>query len=513
MTDYSSKIESIDKIIQDKIELLKKKIPGMVIAIAQEEKLIYNKNYGYADIENQIAPNMDTVFRIGSITKNFTAIGIMQLWEQGKFKLDDSVNDYLPKQSHIKVKKNWPKVTFRHILTHTSGLARINTLTGLFRPGYGMFIRRKKLNNETQNLKEKHNRNYKTYFPPGSKYAYSNIAYSYLGYLIEILSGEKWVDYIKRNIMEPLEMKNSYTSQTLEKKPNEAVGYSAKKGKFSIRDWMVKNFPCGGIYSTANDMIKFGNMLSNQGKCDNGSGYLLKPETFQLMIKPHYATHEIFEDQSSVGYGFRNDISNGVKMIWHTGGMFGFNADLTVFHKEKITICVLTNMTAIFGSATSLLLSNEIICHLTGENLKKSDIFKGNAVSVKNLKKFTGYYGPSLGNLTHLTNMDLYTSGGDIKIKINKDENLVLYRFFGAGRKGIILYPTKNPLIFEFPIKSGYGFNNKGRFVFIQNEKGKIIELRGNFLKEKKNNFFLSARFFVYLSIISLVIGIFLIIL
>ena len=170
--NFKAKIPLIDRILQKEFE--KRKIPGCSIGIFHNQTLIYYHGFGVANIEDSIPVTKNTIFRLASVTKIFTTLGIMQLLEQGKIKsLDDPVNDYLTKGKVIPKNKEWPAITFRHLLTHTSGIGELPKLSYAFRrplKGFGMAVKGKDVS--VPRLSELHNEDINVPIKPGEKYAY-----------------------------------------------------------------------------------------------------------------------------------------------------------------------------------------------------------------------------------------------------------------------------------------------------------------------------------------------------
>ncbi len=185
--------------------------PGLAIGIVHDGKLIWGKGYGFADIEAKTPVTLDTLFRIASITKTFTATAIMQLYEEGKLRLDDRVCDYL----------DWfdlhhgdaPRMTIRNLLTHTSGLPRDATI-----PHW--------TDNKFQTWDElvEATKQRKLILPPDKDFSYSNLGYSLLGRIVEVVSGDSWADYIQSHILAPLKMTDTLVIPTGDE-ANLATGY------------------------------------------------------------------------------------------------------------------------------------------------------------------------------------------------------------------------------------------------------------------------------------------------
>jgi CubicO group peptidase (beta-lactamase class C family) len=142
MADYKARLEGLEERIVTHLEEKKSRIPGLAIGIYQGDRQIYFQGIGHAHLATRTPITPTTVFRLASISKVFTTIGIMQLRDQGKFQLDDPVNNYLPNGKVLKRHPNWPEVTFRHLLTHRSGIGELPKKSDLFKaPGFGMNIK------------------------------------------------------------------------------------------------------------------------------------------------------------------------------------------------------------------------------------------------------------------------------------------------------------------------------------------------------------------------------------
>ena len=129
-------LENMDNILSEAVN--EHKLPGLAVGIIKDGELLYTRGMGYVDLENRVPVTEETVFRIGSISKTFTVAGIMQLYEQGKLGLDDPVNDYLKDYKVLHDDPNAPPVTFRHMITHTSGIGETRNLMDVFKPVMGL---------------------------------------------------------------------------------------------------------------------------------------------------------------------------------------------------------------------------------------------------------------------------------------------------------------------------------------------------------------------------------------
>ncbi|MFC1898091.1 serine hydrolase [Candidatus Cloacimonadota bacterium] len=292
---------------------------GTVI-IAENDKIIYRNTFGLANRDFQIPNSFETRYNIGSITKTFTALAIMQLIEAGKLKTTDTLADYLP-DCPIPEKND---ITIHHLLTHSSGLYDYANDEVIF---------------ETLQIREIEEFIPFVYgqgllFQPGEDLSYSSGGYILLGAIIEKISGLKYSDYLEQNIFKPASMYNSALLYAEDVSPNKAEGYKQlNKEKFENRKLL--DFPgssAGGIYTTAADLLKYFQALVDTK--------LLSNENINLMLTPNMK-----QDQKSEipAYGWWITYINNQKAIFHTGGTPGFSSSLYHFPDQNYTAIVLSN--------------------------------------------------------------------------------------------------------------------------------------------------------------------------
>src|SRR5215468_7954854 len=258
-------------------QLRNRNIAGAVISVVKDGQVLFQKGYGFADVENRKPVLSDqTLFRPGSISKLFTATAVMQLVEQGKLDLDRDVNDYLD----FSIPKTYPDpVTLRQLLTHTGGFEE--TLKNLFvAHGSDMKPLRTYLVNEMP----------ARIFPPGKIPSYSNYGFTLAGYIVERVSGENFERYIENQILKPLRMNNSTFDQPLPAQlaPQMSKGYLSASKK--PRDFeFVQEEPAGALSTTAADMTRFMLAFLQDGAVDGVS--ILKPETVRQMEARQFEFH------------------------------------------------------------------------------------------------------------------------------------------------------------------------------------------------------------------------------
>jgi hypothetical protein len=331
---------------------------------------------------------------------------------------------------------------------------------------------------------------------PGTKYAYCNYGFSLLGYLIEVISGMDYVEYIRTNILDPLEMQHSDFLRSKRVRNFEAVGYAVKgKSLKPATYWQGIIKPAGMLYSNVEDMAKFAQMLLSGG--DYKGRQILKKATLDECWIPQYSTHPHFKDSHAIGLAFQLFLANGVKIVEHNGATSGFISAFTLIPTENISIIVFGNLDEIFRPDETLRVKNLVLWKLLGIQPLAEKSYQQPLPS--NSPCFIGYYGPYPGPLT---NTRVLQSGIDFKLT-QKQDHLALKGLFG---KPITLYPTQDPLIYIHPLKPGDGVNNHREFAFETDENGQITHINWAFMRLRKNSFFATFRFKLYL-LLSLIIG------
>jgi CubicO group peptidase (beta-lactamase class C family) len=294
------------------------KAVGLSIAVARGDKLLVAKGYGFADLEHKTPATADTVYRIGSITKQFTAVAILQLAERGRLQLTDDLRRYVP-EFPAKPKP----VTLEHLLTHTSGIANYTDVKDWLEIGAKPMPRAQLLARFVDKPLE---------FDPGTRWEYSNSNYYLLGMVIEAVTKRPYADVIRDQLLVPAGMRASgYCSEAM---PHHAQGYSLKGGepKPALPVDMAHPFAAGALCATVTDMIAWQRALD--------TGKLLRPETLARM-----RTQATLADGKPTGYGyglFLGEIE-GHHRVGHGGGINGFTSMLARYPDDDLTIAVLAN--------------------------------------------------------------------------------------------------------------------------------------------------------------------------
>ncbi len=283
------------------------------VLVMKQNKVLLKKGYGLADREWNIANTPETKYRIGSITKQFTAACILQLAEQGKLSLDDKLSKFIP---------SFPKgdsVTIHMLLNHTSGIANytaqkefLNLATlSLTKDSMISFIKSKPFS-----------------FSPGTKFQYTNSGYFLLGYILEKVSGQSYADYVQQNIFNKIGMKNSGADKLDSVLSMRARGYSMNKKKITNADFISLDWPfsAGTLFSTAEDLYKWDRALY--------STTVLSEASKQKMFTPY---------KSNYSYGFIIDSMQKHARIWHNGGIPGFISNISRYINDDLCVIVLAN--------------------------------------------------------------------------------------------------------------------------------------------------------------------------
>lgn len=298
--------------------LAERHAPGAAVAVVKNGRVVKIKGYGLASVEFGVPVTKDTVFEIGSVSKQMTAAGIMLLVEDGKVGLDAPISTYLPNTPEA-----WKEVTVRHLLTHTSGIKSYTSLTGF------ELSRRVKIDGFITQLSP-----HPLEFPPGERNIYSNSGFNLLAYIIETQSGKPYMQFMRERIFAPLGM-----TRTADRDPqfiilNRAVGYEWSIDRLTGRDGSLTDLMgAGSIVSTITDMVKWDAAL-------NGKTFL-NPTSRAEWWKQY-----VFNNgkPSVYGFGWRISDIRGRKLIGHTGQTAGFGAANFRYVDDGVTVIVLTNL-------------------------------------------------------------------------------------------------------------------------------------------------------------------------
>ena len=307
-------------------------LPGLAIGVVHDQDLVWAEGYGVSDLATGAPVTPETVFRIGSITKLFTATAVMQLRDAGKLRLDDPVSAHLPWFTVKSPFEGEPEITVRHLLTHTSGLPREAAF-----PYWTthQFPTREQIR---QALPDQH-----AIFAPASKYKYSNLGMALLGEIVAAVSGEPWQDYLKTRVFGPLGMGESSAAPGDELRREMTTGYlrrTADGGRETAGYYETRGLaPAANIVSSVRDLARFAALQFSSG-ANAGDRQILRASTLREMHRPHW----IRDDWSrGLGLGFRVSRRNGKTFVSHGGWVAGHRSHLLLVPAEKLAVIVMTN--------------------------------------------------------------------------------------------------------------------------------------------------------------------------
>ncbi len=411
MLNYKKLQDFTDNFFFEKME--KYHVPGASLVFVKEEKIIFSQGYGYANLEKSVPVTPErTIFRVGSISKLFTATAIMQLAEQKKLRLDDNINLFLDKNLQIKNSYSKP-ITFANILTHTDGFD--------FGWGIGSFS---KSHQELLPLKNFLEQNLlPCIYSPGTIYSYGNVGITIAGHIIEKITGISFNRYIEEYIFKPLGMNQSTFEQPLPEQLNKnlAIGYKYHKGKFIPRPFgYYKSPPAASLSATSKDIAHF--LIANlqQGKYKENS--ILQKDTIEEMQKQHFTVNPHI---AGATYGFSERFFQGQRIIEQAGRLNGYNSLLLLLPKEQLGFFLVCNTNG--GKLINEFRKEFLETYYQEQEKEEINISKSlpTIKSASSLKKLSGTY--RLNQYAH-NSLDklgvLLGMAPEIKLNINKNKTL-----------------------------------------------------------------------------------------
>jgi CubicO group peptidase (beta-lactamase class C family) len=318
---------AIDKFVE--AEMKAQRIPGLALGIVQGNQIVHLKGFGIADPSGR-AVTPQTPFIMGSLSKSFTALAIMQLVEAGKVELDAPVQRYIP-WFRVADEAASAKITVRHLLNQTSGLSG---KTGKSFQGSG------DTSDEALERAVRKLSNAQLFAPPGTTHQYSTINYSVLGLIVQNVSGQSFESYIQEHIFDPLEMRYSFTSQTEAQPQGLAAGYYYWFGFPAPADLPYNRslVPAGFLISSAEDMTHYLIAQLNEGRYDGTT--VISPAGMAEMHQP--AVPQGGPD-TFYGMGWFVGPVNGISAFYHDGTTFNFHANMVLLPDNQWGVMVLMN--------------------------------------------------------------------------------------------------------------------------------------------------------------------------
>lgn len=309
---------------------------GLAVGVVRNGSLEFFYGHGLADIASNTPITEDSVFRIASITKTFTAIAVMQLWEQGLVDLDAPANDYLRAYRLIPAKASFRPATVRHLLTHTAGIAEVVHPLGALMPDFGESV---KVGQPLPSLAEYYRGGLRLEAEPGTRFVYGNHGFATLGQLVEDVSGKPLDRYFREHIFEPLGMADTDLVRSELVKSRLATGYNLRSdGAKAVTEREMVTAGAASIYSSPRDMAHYLAALLGGGANEHGS--VLEPATVASMFEPQYQP-----DPRIPGIGlafFRADLG-GHLAVEHQGIHPGFNSQIFLAPGDGVAVMAFTN--------------------------------------------------------------------------------------------------------------------------------------------------------------------------
>jgi CubicO group peptidase (beta-lactamase class C family) len=381
---------------------------GLAVGVIRGGGLAWFHGHGLADVASKMPITEGTVFRIGSITKIFTAIAVMQLWEQGLVDLDAPANDYLRSFRLVPMKPSRRLATVRHLLTHTAGVGYWRRPSDLLQPGVGAGVRARR--SGTQPLADYYRRGLPVEIEPGTKWVYSNHGFAALGQIVEDVSGQPLDRYFRDRIFDPLGMGHTDLIRSERVQPYLATGYVLRsRGLKPVADREVPTPGGGGMYSTTPDIARCVAALLRMAGNEYGS--VLKPETVGTMFRPHFLPDPRVP---GMGLGFELGEEGGHKTVGKTGILSGFHSAIALAPEERIGVVVFSNTGGLDGRGATEPLAAALLRRLLGlpEEVIRTDI----APRPETWSDICGWYGPPPGPVTNLFARALMGAGAEVVV-------------------------------------------------------------------------------------------------
>jgi CubicO group peptidase (beta-lactamase class C family) len=379
-------------------------LAGVAVAVVRPGEPPTMDCLGVADTRTAGPVDPDTVFRIASVTKTMTAIGLMQLCEAGRFRLDDPVNQYLT-NFRIETRPGWPDVSFRHLLTHTAGIGEIPRLSDALNPvAFGM----DRPGSRGVDLARLYRGALRPEVPAGRKWAYANHGFAVAGQLVQNISGTYLPDYMREHVFDPLRMTRTSYLRSDGGAGDVATGHRAKRGQLRpVGDYDRSLLGPGAVRSTLSEMATFVEALL---RTVNGEEEpILRRETLAEMWSPQFSP-----DPRIPGMGlafFLHDF-DGHRVVGHDGNLPGFASALLIAPEDRVGVVVLANTATLFGAhlLAEAILRSELDLPPAGSRPPRPDLPQRR----KAWDEVVGYYAPDPGVLTNVRRWALI--GGEVQI-------------------------------------------------------------------------------------------------
>jgi CubicO group peptidase (beta-lactamase class C family)/D-alanyl-D-alanine dipeptidase len=372
--EYAEVVDALRPFVQQQMQ--EKGLPALSIAIIDDQQIVWAQGFGMANTKTKIPASADTVYRIGSVSKLFTDIAIMQKVERGELNLDAPITEYLP-EFRPRNPFNTP-ITLRQLMSHRSGLLREPPAGNYFETTQPTLAATVRSLNNTELV-----------YAPNTHTKYSNAAIAVVGYVLEASSHQPFAEYLKTAVLDPMGLRHSSF------RPDADIVASLAKAEmwtydglhFDAPTFQLGMAPAGSMYSTVKDLGRFASVLLARGKTENGT--LLKPETLDQMWSPQFPNPggRVF------GLGFQVRALDGHRLVGHGGAIYGFATTLDLLPEDKVAVVVFATKDA--ANAVTERIGEEtlrlVLAHREGKPLALPAPTR--AVPVEVGRKLAGRYG------------------------------------------------------------------------------------------------------------------------
>ena len=339
--------------------------PGAALLVARGDQVLFRGARGEASVELGVPLKPDSVFRIGSVTKQFAAAGLLKLVEAGKVSLDDPLSKYLPDYP------NAAKITIAQLLNHTSGVKSYTGIPGVMAGPIRMDLTTAQLIDTFKNQPVD--------FAPGAAWAYNNSGYVLVGAVIEAASGQPWHEYLRQTLFQPLGLTHTRWGDDHALIPGQVQGYTLSQGGPAPANYASMSQPhaAGALVSTVDDLLRWNRAL-HEGK-------VLRQDTYARMIQPEGAAQK-----EHYGYGLEHTTLRGGDLLAHGGGIFGAMSFLLYLPASDVTVAIVQNSDSVApGKRAPEVLARKLAAYAIGQPYPE---LKSAALNLDQLKSLEGVY-------------------------------------------------------------------------------------------------------------------------
>jgi CubicO group peptidase (beta-lactamase class C family) len=443
---------------------------GCAVGVVRGGHLIYANGFGTADLKTKQSADEHTSYRIGSISKTFTAVGIMQLRERGLVDLDEPITRYL-RSLDWNSRAGFRPPTLREVMTHVAGVGEVLSWGDVRKPLMGLAVKR---GAPVPPMGESYPRGITPEIAPGQKWAYSNHAVAALGQVVEDVAGQPFHEYMTQHVFTPLGMMST-DFQVSDRVGSLATGYRSVLGRRVTMPWYdLAVPPAGAAISSIADMGKFAAALMGSGTNDVGT--MLLPASVEEMFRCQWAPHSRLPSQGLI---FLLDDIDGHRIVWHDGTVPGFAASMLVAPDDELAVVVLSNST----KPTPHGVAEAVLRMVLGcPSLIESVTGAAVPPSPQIWPQIVGSYAPERGPKTNLRHVGLF--GNELSVHVHGGR-LVASGLCGPLARGVALHPCSpdNPYAFEgVAVSAGAHVPTRVRLVFVPDEAGRAQTVAGQLM-------------------------------